>query len=571
MGLSASQARLLSITSRLSDNELRSQTITTAKMHLSNRTTEASAAYMDALSSTNLLFTTYDGEGNKVTEKLTGASLSQYGELKNQYGLINKSGQILVSELDATNYENSANLEEFLDKYGVLTPEGEGDFVQVVNPDYEVLWEEYNKSYEEWKTRIPDKSDPIYWIEDPDWDPTVPGEGDGDVETWSLYEAFMEGTAGGCFSCSSNPSSTEYNIVRHFNHTLGHMLVNGSDIWEGNLWWTTPTGGVNGTSGDGRIMAQIAAAIEGKTCCGASGCSDGPHTHDFYGTSVTLDCGHENCDGTQLITDKIKALMQDIADYAQGDYGAVGDDSDPVWISLKQRYYHLIEHDLKGVIGDIQIPKDPEPEPEPPIIFDEDGYNEDYEAWLEEEPEQPDVPYYIEDEVRKIVDKDKGQWYINLWHRMNGESDVKVGTEDEDGNIVEGGKTESGLPMYKVLEDGLMNSPEWLQSALNNGTITLERVDFTDPTEEGTGLADCTWTSIIWTSSSDITEEENEAAITAAEVQYEQALRDIESKDKQYDNQLKILDTEHNALQTEYDSVKSVIEKTIERNLKLYS
>ena len=67
------------------------------------------------------------------------------------------------------------------------------------------------------------------------------------------------------------------------------------------------------------------------------------------------------------------------------------------------------------------------------------------------------------------------------------------------------------------------------------------------------------------------TEEENEAAVAAAEVKYEQALRDIEAKDKQYDNQLKILDTEHNALQTEYDSVKGVIEKTIERNLKLYS
>ena len=91
MGLSASQARLLSITSRLSDNELRSQTITTAKMSLSSRTQEASAAYMDALSSTNLLFTTYDGEGNKVTEKLTGTSLSQYGPLKNQYGIINNN------------------------------------------------------------------------------------------------------------------------------------------------------------------------------------------------------------------------------------------------------------------------------------------------------------------------------------------------------------------------------------------------------------------------------------------------------------------------------------------------
>lgn len=59
MGLSASQARLLSITSRLSDNELRSQTLTTAKMSLANRTTEASAEYMDALNSTKLLYSTY--------------------------------------------------------------------------------------------------------------------------------------------------------------------------------------------------------------------------------------------------------------------------------------------------------------------------------------------------------------------------------------------------------------------------------------------------------------------------------------------------------------------------------
>ena len=64
---------------------------------------------------------------------------------------------------------------------------------------------------------------------------------------------------------------------------------------------------------------------------------------------------------------------------------------------------------------------------------------------------------------------------------------------------------------------------------------------------------------------------QNEAAITLAEIQYEQALNDIQAKDKQYDNQLKILDTEHNALQTEYDSIKSIIEKTVERNLKLYS
>lgn len=70
-----------------------------------------------------------------------------------------------------------------------------------------------------------------------------------------------------------------------------------------------------------------------------------------------------------------------------------------------------------------------------------------------------------------------------------------------------------------------MNNADWLQYALEKGTVTLERVDFTDPTEEGTGLSDCTWTSIIWTNAQDITEEQNEAAITKAEVEYEQALR----------------------------------------------
>ena len=77
--------------------------------------------------------------------------------------------------------------------------------------------------------------------------------------------------------------------------------------------------------------------------------------------------------------------------------------------------------------------------------------------------------------------------------------------------------------------------------------------------------------SKIWTNAIDITEEQNEVAITKAEIEYKQALNDIEAKDKQYDNQLKRLDTEHSALQTEYDSIKELIGKNVERTLKMYS
>ena len=664
--MSASQARLLSITARLSDNELRTQTITTAKMSLANKTSEASSEYIKALDETELQFATYDDDGNKMYENLTGTSLTEYGILKNQYGIVNPEGQIMVSEKDAGNYLESASLGEFLEKYDA----GRVDIQEYENPKYiqEATnlygsdWRNWVQNgsgtqggkYEQWQNEIiiiqgrePQQSEYGEWIEDknniihnrpypqerdymipdPNWvAPEIPpiDPDDSTVETWSLYEAFMNGTAGGCFSCSSNPSSTEYNKVKHFNHTLAHMLVKDSGIWAGNHWWTKPQGGINGMSGDAIIMGQIAKALEGKTCCGETSCNES-HDHNFYGTDVHFDCGNEACDGSQLISDKILNLMKDFADYSGGSTDKRGDDNDPVWIGLKQRYYHLIEHDLKGVLEDVKIPKDPPEVPQQPWILDKEAYEKALKEYEEDisygQTWKPDVPGWeaahaiwqneLDEVLGKIqnaieefekippvltknitvfTDKDKAQWYVNLWHRMNGASQDKVqlnGIENGNHNVnpngeentIEGdniksptnGLTEGGKILWTVLEDGLMKSDKWLKFALDNGFVTLERVNYTNPTEEGTGLADVTWTSIIYTNATDIKEQENERKITQAEVKYKQTVRNIESKDKQYDNILKLLDTEHSALQTEYDSVKGVINKNIERTLKIYS
>ena len=64
MGMAAGQARLLSITARLTDNELRSQTITNSKLRLAEESSEASQTYMNALNSTQLMFGQYDSEGS---------------------------------------------------------------------------------------------------------------------------------------------------------------------------------------------------------------------------------------------------------------------------------------------------------------------------------------------------------------------------------------------------------------------------------------------------------------------------------------------------------------------------
>ena len=48
-------------------------------------------------------------------------------------------------------------------------------------------------------------------------------------------------------------------------------------------------------------------------------------------------------------------------------------------------------------------------------------------------------------------------------------------------------------------------------------------------------------------------------------------LDDLEQKDNKFDLELRKLDTEHSALQTEYDSIKNVIDKNVESSFKTFS
>ena len=572
MGMAASQARLLTITARLNHVELEAQNVSNAKIRLSDKTQEASDEYIEALNKTEYLYNYYDGSGEKISMSLTGAALTTYGELKNQYGLINSAGQILVSELDAKNYESSNTLEEFLEKYGVLGELGTGDMIEVTNPEYETAMDEYDKEYDEWMAQKPNPDDEIY-------------QTGGSEDGYDLYEQFTQGTAGGCYTTSMNPCGQGYLLVLHFCDVLEHMLnvgehetsdgekftiaaTNGEYAGHpGGHWWTegSQSESIDNAGGSPEIMEAIRKELEGKYCCGHEhGADEEKHYMDCpeswggCGGQHEMDCTtQEPCDGTQLVTDKIEDLYYDFAELFNSGTQRL-DLSNPKHQDLYNRMVHLVEHDLKQALSS---------------SLDEDAYNEDLAEWQAQEPEQPDVPQYIEKEVRKITDLDKAQWYVNLWHRMNGTSDYKAGVGGDENFIAGDGwatksKTEQS---YAVLKDGDMNSPEYLKFAIENGLITLEQVQFIDPSKTEEGVENIEWTSIVFSAAQDITEQKDEEAITKAEVKYEQAQRDLQAKDKEYENQLKKLDTEHNALQTEYDSIKGVIEKNVERSFKAFS
>lgn len=114
MGMAASQARLLSLTSRLHDIELQAQSIMSQKIALSTQKDALYNEYCDALDATNINVAFWNG-GSGTTYKVANYStLCTYNEDRvKQYALKdNNTGLLIVSEDIKTNYEQYGN-----DKY----------------------------------------------------------------------------------------------------------------------------------------------------------------------------------------------------------------------------------------------------------------------------------------------------------------------------------------------------------------------------------------------------------------------------------------------------------------------
>ncbi len=640
MGMAAGQARLLSITARLTDNELRSQTITNSKLRLADKSSEASQEYMDALNSTQLMFSTYNDNGELSYQSLTANTLLTYSDLKNQYSLVNSSGQIMLNGSDIKKYEASNSLAEFLYSYGI--PE-------VDNPKYpEALMGIYGKStvddgsylYE----KLYDEENPLQWndyfsaMTDTDIanlqtilskDPTDVTEADAQqvtnvVNNWktqvtgnSLFNDYsnMGGTFGAYVNELLNPPSVQFpneddyrsdegtQLAQDFDiaskpcyqnaidrdsegcylHVLAHLLdLDQSDVNDSYLgdptvsssWgqtYTTTVGGktittsshyISGsaiqTAGltdsmapvseflckdeDGDGQADVLAPATGPTITESSTLVDkllSNYKIDSNGNMVQKtfkekvidlfyvvdnynDPDLKKADGTNYTYDDLKVYLQNF----QTDIMVTLNQVTPDYYDAIKEWQDQMSRWLKNV-GDLKA---------------------NYVASLDTIPDKT-----IPDETDA-----RYQWYVNLYYRMGG------GATNDDGT--------KNANNYKELDENLINNAEWLQFALENGILTMEQASYSEKgSEKYPEIGTYDWTSIIYTNASDIKSQENETAIAVAEVKYKNAMTEIENQDKKYDQDLKKLDSEHSALQTEYDSIKSVIDKNVERSFKAFS
>lgn len=724
MGMAAGQARLLSITTRMSDNELRAQLINNDKMRLATKSAQVSEAYTTALNEAQMMFTNYDADNKTSYKELTYNALTAYNPYNNQYAISNASGQVLVSETDATNFKNAnGDLNTFLKSYGleystdyfsslISTNVVNKGSINIGTEDKPVI---VNAPYLAYKTGETDaKNNAIYgYISFADYsevggatltevlqnmyngvDKTHPGYDatkssldyltyTGDLSnyekayssmlelvndkmstelqgtTWEknnytykfsdAYETFTTGTKrnsdtwegwlevlsgligdktskSGLYEYASEEGAAYLDQLKKF------VLDNNAASFKSSYYNETP-GAKQGSltykqSGADTILtykdadasdsdagmqfkktstgyALILTNDDGSeiTLTGDSTVTPGKITYTYYenddGTisptvgsttcQVEIDpsiFAEDNYDENGKLRDTKSELLKNIVDLEQNtddnrknvgaqvvkeiqngitniwDYAA-SDDTNGAFSKFTdaklaggkfQTFMEAAKKFYKDMFGGKIINN---PTSSDDILFKMNNIEELKKAINDKanadkkESFKKIYDVYILDCVMNTYGEPKFTWIDQNNKNANGEHKAQWYT-----NLFNRMKTGG----YKTLQDGLASSTEWIKFAFESGLVTLEQVDGSN-----------TWNSTTYSNCSDITEQTNSTAVTIAEAEYNAQMNKIQNKDKMYDLELKNIDTEHNSLQTEYESIKGAIDKNIERTFKIYS
>ena len=690
MGLAASQARLLTITARLADNELRSQTINNAKMRLSTQSSQASENYVNALNNATMKFTNYALDGESQTQNLTFNALTAYSSYNNQYGLINSSGQLLVSESEALLFEKSnGNLDSYLkyhgleykttyyENVGAITNDGYIEpFNYISVEDMKTYFEEYN-SYENsqevetyegaYNTYISSTSalenvaktvmtsfltvgtnpnliektggqftmkysssnltDMINELKAAFNNPNNSfafnnqiindlGLNEGDPSALTTYNEILNSiniNADGSYNSSYECALTEITDSETGENTKVYQLDDGVkfvvDTTTGNVTsveLANPSDSATLELTESKTGVSLQESINALKVSHKNddGVVDEVNTYtvntvDENGipTSITANSNisapttPEDSQevANELLNEILNSMLSDFSiAFAEALYSTENPDaeanrnylaslglnlSDPVNGTTKTLSEYYTDYktaesvylntifsadSIEQVKQDIENGKFTDAEGNEFEISYRDLTDIDFVLrYMNSQGLSPSETFLtvIKDfVVEQIIDEygspkyawvdstdpnnndnadAKAQWYTNLFNRM------KQG--------------------YKALENGLASSPEWIEYALESGIVTMEQVD-----------GEYHWQGLDYKACARITEETDDAAVAKAEAEYSRAMNDIEAKDNIYDLELKNIDTEHTSLQTEYDSIKGVISKNIERTFNFY-
>ena len=481
MGLSSSQARLLSITARLSSNEYESQQISNAKMRLATQSQEASEAYISALNNTQYSFVSFSSNGESSNVPLTASLLYEYSDNKNQYILTNSSGKVLLGNVDMNNYEKSSNLEAFLECYGIT------------------------KSYK--TDTLKETHDKIYGT--PDSNGNYSG---GLIEYAKYWDYALEncGLDEATWSTNKYDAHSAYLDALNEYTIAANLKASGEDVTNVELF-------------------RLQTNMEQK--------------REEFIKNVTFETAKE--------TIIIGKALEAIEDPTKNKEITVGKDANG--------------NDIKKTYTDLYK-----------------NYNE-YKSQMALYKDELDNLGLSANKAFEYSDVNKAQWYTNLWYRINGPSTDKTDLNNYASFVPQAGIREhtGGLLEKNTIPNNdskIVNSSVWISNALSKGLINIEKADYNgsemtlqdDKNPLKFNLNGITWKGQIYSSIPDIVESNNDKEIAKAEAEYQRKTAEINAKDERYQRQISLLDSEHNAIQTEYESVKNAMNKNIDRSFKAF-
>lgn len=511
MGMAASQARLLTLTSRLSDLELKAQQISNSKIRLAMQSESVSEAYSEALNKKTLQYKTIDGSGNFSYQDLNANMLMTYdpNSTDAQHLLKTSNGRLLVSQDTATAYESSGNtLEKFLNNLGYTSvapttqtttddtggTDGTGGTTGRRSTATTTTTTTTNTNTSTTTTTIPTTTTTttptLQWS-----DPVMSTNNRGTVYT----------------STATMPNGKIATMVNNVNLGVVTISTQGTSKQD-------PAISVQGVSEDDAKAKFLKAAglpattttttTSGTTTPGTGTTTGGarrptgtvtptPTTTTSGARRTALPVGTTITPGTTGTAPTRRSALPSGTTTTTGTTGTTGTRRD------------------SGTTGTTGTP----------------GTTGTTGTTGTNTTTTPAAGTYDPGAVK---------YYTNIFNAM----------------------TSGG---YVTASDDCLSNSDWLYNQFNNGNLSLYKYNAAD--NNGTGGFD----SISWESGDPSIVEKSDAKDTAkAEAEYDSEMAKIQTKDKRFDLDLNLINTEHSALQTEVDSVKKVIDKNIERSFKIF-
>ena len=477
MGMAASQARLLSITARLSNNEMEQQSIAYSKQRLSDNTEQINDAYLDALAKTKYqVLTGYNGSDATYAD-LTYNQLTSFNSVAagKQYLVQDHTGKVLVNNDVAKAFKNNnGDFNRFLRDLGYT------------QADIDV-------------TKRQASEDAIH-------------------NAWDMYLASV-GKSIDKYDKGQHILGFDYTTFDNEKHLEGYVTYNTAYAEDENgtipLYKDSNGYYKNRQALEAREFTETA---DGKTktevVVGLPYDSDGDGIDDKFEefkdvsyNTETRKYTYTNGDGESVDVDVL--------------YGEIGDSV----VSEEQRKYMPAGTTIYEYSKALNF--------EGSTTAQRELY--DYATALTEA--------YYSNSTKSInvtpltYDANIVNYYKNIFNEMRTKGFTTVDDETK------------------------LKENDWFVRQLKAGKLQLSYFSTVEKTFVSTGLD----------SDESITQKEDSSAMAIAEQVYQNAMDKIERQDKQFDLQLNKLESEHSALSTEYDSVKNIIKKNVEKSFNVFN